>query len=385
MHLLFFGIILLPIATIVEGSCDTRKSEGELQSIIKEHQVWLADRKRGKSLNKLDLNCLSYKSSLKNVNLSWANLVGIDLGSIDMSNTNLSHSDLTKARLDKAKLLDANLEYAILTGASLVGAQLNRANLYKANLTNANLGLATLIETQLSGTVLTGAKFRSIDLEKAFYEPTGLPDKETLGQIMNLHTVIFAEGQQSFLVELRAVLKANGLRNHERQATYAIEKGKTKYASTPEKIFKIIFFEWTCAYGLEPLRGIYIVLSLILPFALLNFFVIFKQLLGSKKHCIVKGWGRENNKDLSRERPPGIIIEKNPYNAIKIALLFSVYSAFEIGWGEFTIGDWIKRLQQEEYTLYSYGWVRTVSGIQSLVSTYLLAITTLSYFGRPFG
>lgn len=30
------------------------------------------------------------------------------------------------------------------------------------------------------------------------------------------------------------------------------------------------------------------------------------------------------------------------------------------------------------------GWARTVSGIQSLLSVYLLAIWALTYFGRPF-
>jgi hypothetical protein len=30
------------------------------------------------------------------------------------------------------------------------------------------------------------------------------------------------------------------------------------------------------------------------------------------------------------------------------------------------------------------GWVRTVSGIQSLISVYLLALAALTYFGRPF-
>jgi hypothetical protein len=30
------------------------------------------------------------------------------------------------------------------------------------------------------------------------------------------------------------------------------------------------------------------------------------------------------------------------------------------------------------------GWVRTVAGIQSLLSVYLLALWVLTYFGQPF-
>jgi hypothetical protein len=37
-----------------------------------------------------------------------------------------------------------------------------------------------------------------------------------------------------------------------------------------------------------------------------------------------------------------------------------------------------------EYTLGATGWVRVVSGVQSLLNFYLLAVWALTYFGRPF-
>jgi hypothetical protein len=37
-----------------------------------------------------------------------------------------------------------------------------------------------------------------------------------------------------------------------------------------------------------------------------------------------------------------------------------------------------------EYTLRATGWVRVMSGAQSLLMVYLLALWALSYFGRPF-
>jgi hypothetical protein len=66
------------------------------------------------------------------------------------------------------------------------------------------------------------------------------------------------------------------------------------------------------------------------------------------------------------------------------AAYFSLLSAFNIGFEQFTIGDWIKRLQAQEYTLQSLGWVRRVAGVQSLLSLYLLAIAILTYFGEFF-
>jgi hypothetical protein len=68
----------------------------------------------------------------------------------------------------------------------------------------------------------------------------------------------------------------------------------------------------------------------------------------------------------------------------RTSLYFSLLSAFHLGWREFNVGTWIARVQSREYTLRATGWVRTVSGIQSLLSVYLLAVWVLTYFGRPF-
>lgn len=48
------------------------------------------------------------------------------------------------------------------------------------------------------------------------------------------------------------------------------------------------------------------------------------------------------------------------------------------------MGSWLTRFQFTDYDLRSRGWVRFVSGAQSLVSVSLLAIWALTYFGRPF-
>ena len=67
-----------------------------------------------------------------------------------------------------------------------------------------------------------------------------------------------------------------------------------------------------------------------------------------------------------------------------IGLYFSLLSAFHIGWRELNVGTWIARLQPREYALRATGWVRMLSGFQSLLSVYFLALWALTYFGRPF-
>ena len=66
------------------------------------------------------------------------------------------------------------------------------------------------------------------------------------------------------------------------------------------------------------------------------------------------------------------------------ALYFSMLSAFQIGWRELNVGTWLSRIQPTEFALRGRGWVRVVSGLQSLISVYLVAMWALTYFGRPF-
>jgi len=67
-----------------------------------------------------------------------------------------------------------------------------------------------------------------------------------------------------------------------------------------------------------------------------------------------------------------------------LAAYFSLLSALRIGWSGLNFGTWISRMQPREYALQATGWVRFASGLQSLISVYLVALTILTYFGTPF-
>jgi len=102
-------------------------------------------------------------------------------------------------------------------------------------------------------------------------------------------------------------------------------------------------------------------------------------------------WSEERIEDDKREGKPARRVEPlvldsrgKRLQAIGFALYFSLLSAVHIGWRDLNVGNWIARLQSREYMLRAKGWVRTVSGIQSLTSIYLLALWVLTYFGRPF-
>src|SRR5215211_5002144 len=87
-------------------------------------------------------------------------------------------------------------------------------------------------------------------------------------------------------------------------------------------------------------------------------------------------WDKDRAEDRGQDKPEWLLAYG--YRVPLYALFFSILSAFHIGWKELSIGNWIARLNPSEYTLKATGWVRTVSGVQSLISVYLLALAILT-------
>jgi len=118
-------------------------------------------------------------------------------------------------------------------------------------------------------------------------------------------------------------------------------------------------------------------LSLLFPFAAVYYFPI----AGRGTSRIYRVWSDERIEDDKpvgnperRAEPLVIDSKQNRLRIIGYALYFSLLSAVHIGWRDLNVGNWIARVQPREYTLRAKGWVRTVSGIQSLISIYLLAL-----------
>ena len=146
-----------------------------------------------------------------------------------------------------------------------------------------------------------------------------------------------------------------------------------------ESLFHLILFEWTCAYGMKPGRCFLILIVLIIIFTI----PYTIALLTNEEDGIWMVWIPDRvRKNLGEKEP--VRLEGLGSLTILWGLYFSLLSAFSIGWREINVGNWIARMQWREYTLRATGWVRFVSGLQSLTSVYLLALWVLTYFGRPF-
>jgi uncharacterized protein YjbI with pentapeptide repeats len=423
-----------------------RLTEEELKRVLNDHKAWCATEtyigkfqtKQAKSDPRKANLCgaelrggnLSgaklWYANLSGAKLDYANLSGADLGGanlsgIDLGSANLSGACLVDANLSGAKLFIANLSkarlgYADLSGADLEladlsGAELNDANLsgakllvanlsgaelWSANLSGTDLGSANLSGAKLNNGNLSGAKLWHANLSNAEFEPKDLPDTDSIAYAKNLSQMCYKISPQA-LVKLRKAFKEGGYYQQEREITYVIQrsateklfgkfdkkdkekKDKKKFASFFEAMFRYVFFDLTCRWGMVPGRALLILLILIPVFAIP--YVIALRLPG--QNGIWRKWADDRIRfDLGTKEP--IRLYASWLHAPALGFYFSVLSAFNIGWRELNVGNWIQRLQAKEYTLMATGWVRTVSGVQSLISAYLLAIWALTYFGRPF-
>lgn len=303
-------------------------------------------------------------------------------------------ANLCEADLRKAQLAKANLRRANLVRAKLREADLNGANLSRSDLRGANLRWAILTNTDLHETKLRDADFREADLAFSVFEPEpgSLPITREITRARNLSQMTFNNSPHA-LVELREEFKRAGMWEQERAITFAINRAKSLQdwrqgiGGKLKSAFNYMLFDITSNYGMSPGRPLLWLSCLILVFSLP--YMIALNSLGKGGIWVV--WSADRiGKDEGSDQPLRVSVEftlRRPNQVTRmvgLALYFSLLSAFRIGWRDFNVGSWIARLQAHEYSFHATGWVRTLSGVQSLISLYLLVLSVLTYFGRPF-
>lgn len=336
-------------------------SAEELQKVIQDHAEWLR----------------VYKDNYDR-----------DEAQIDKRRANLNKADLSGANLSNVDLSRANLDEADLSEGSLWSADLSGAKLKDADLSGADLGDADLRGARLWDTHLSGAELQGADLNQAVFEPKALPEANAIATAMNLALMYYTSNPEA-LIKLRKAFKEAGFYEKEREITYAINHYQTtallvgirygEVSSFFKGAFSYVFFDRPTLWGKAPGRALQLLLALIPAFAIP--YVIALRRPG--ENGIWRKWSDDCIRaELGSSEP--IRLRVGGRQALALGLYFSVLSAFNIGWRDLNVSNWIQRLQANEYTLRATGWVRTVSGVQALISVYLLVIWVLTYFGRPF-
>ena len=370
-----------------------KPTQAQVESVLASHREWLEVRGRGskgkffeaKKANLCEANLTGIqlpKVHLREVNLSRTNLKGANLSGATLVVTNLSDANLEDADLSYSVLLATDLSKANLSRAKLIHAELLETNLSNAALALADLSGARLERINLKGSILFGA-----NLAQVIFEPIELPAPTSMTDAHNLWQMTFSHNPEA-LIRLRNTFKDLGFRQQEREVTYAIKHSTIKNATRFGKLslgaqvdlyFQFVMFELTTEWGMSPGRALWILFAGIPLFSIPYMFA----LLWPGKNGVWRIWTEKRvRQDLGSGAPQQLKLKW--WLALPVGVYFSMLSAFHIGWRDFNVGSWIQRLQASEYTLGATGWVRTVSGVQSLISVYLLAIWALTYFGRPF-
>src|SRR6266849_50249 len=370
--LLVIGIVLIfqaasvsassPTPAAGEPDCSGKYKDGlkpppvELADILKQHAAWVKDGG-------------TYDFRLAN----------------DPRRANLCGADLNGAHLSGADLIGADLR------ADLTGADLTKANLTSADLRDANRTGASLYHTQVSK-----AKLGYADLTGATYAPVSEPPDPYVNGIEGLAEVEAPKGNVLGLVQLRKLLKDAGLGDSVREVTSSIQRNITEdqlwVDSNPvsihiEGILRTVGLGWTTAYGLYPARALRWILLL---GAVLTPVYMFAMLRPTAASGVIQIFPRDRLEGTAgdstdeEKRKKQLVYAKGWRVALPTAAYFSLISAVNIGFEDFTPGDWIRRLQTREYSLEAVGWVRVVAGAQALLSVYLLAMWVLTQFGQPF-
>lgn len=341
---------------------------------------------------------------LRGKDLRWANLsrstpnsqdfFGYHFNGADLRGDPNSHDiALRSANLIGAQMRSTKLDDADLRSALLIGVDFSQASLSGANLATSDLRWASF-----EGSDLSNADFMFADLAGVLYEPkTGTtPSITSLVFARNLFQMRY-ENSPAGLLSLREELRKAGLRQQERQITCAIKRTQQQQAWGGGGLDKIgsfasfILFDLTTAYGMRPWRALVVLLLLIPIFSLP--YAAALRCRGRSGIWVV----RTDNavRKSQKTKPVRVAVRSSNYRGVvrllaqtlrsaRIGLYFSLLTAFSVGFRDVNVGVWIARLQSREYTLRPTGWVRSVSGLQSLISVYLMALWILTYFGRPF-
>jgi uncharacterized protein YjbI with pentapeptide repeats len=397
----------------------------DTNDLIQQQEAWVKwlDENRGtKGLFKM----MPPRPDLSGMNLRNADMSGRDLRGVDLRCSDLRLANLTDAKLGPI-WGPFNLEEGTtfwtsdLAGSDLRGANLTRADLNGVHFARARIGVTGGLPAlyYLPGfgsgyvldkdaecqedesktdfaprwTKLENVSLTDADFTEAYFDPDlrSLPDVTALASGKNLYTLKYCRVPAA-LVVLRESFKKMGFRQQARELTYAIHhedilrEGKIPY------YFSYILFELSCNWGMNPERPL-----LILIFTIILFTPFYaRALYPSSKGRLWIVYPADRVERVGEAVPPERLtlgptsdeeLDVQLVRAMRlwvVAFSFSVTSAFAIGWHDLNFGTWIAQMWTREYRIRPTGWVRTVSGIQSLVSVYLLALWILTYFGQPF-
>ena len=260
---------------------------------------------------------------------------------------------------------------------------------------------------ELSRADLREADLSGADLSEARFEPKVNPEIRGIAAARNLELITYWRNPNA-LVQLRKDFTDGGFLDQERKITYALKRRQAEelrrycrwsslrgWLSCGEYGMNRLLFDLACQYGMSPGRPLLLAIAIWLTCTPLYWISLHTgsrsglYLIASK--TVNRGDDLFHKIRLRYHQPPAsrwhrYILRRirRELHALATAALFSLMTTFNIGFRELNFGRWIRMIQPREFDIKARGWPRVVSGLQSLLSVGLVALSLLSYFGRPF-
>jgi len=301
--------------------------------------------------------------------------------SLDLGGAYLVNADLANDTLCRVLLCGANLTGADLRGADLTGAILSE-------------------EQSLFFECTTPTQFWYADVAGCIFEPVDLPSIASMSTAKGLRSLRWRSSPAA-LVQLREEFGKLGFKQAEREVVCALRR------HDPGFFDKLFLFDLFCEYGSNLSLLVRWVIGLWAACALCYYRFFFtgdgsgirliEAIRNRDKHARLWDTFHDDKKEslefeLKYNSSNLVGHWPNPKFAhldlrlrfIWWALFFSAISAFNIGFRDVNFGRWLRLLTRRDFDLQPYGWVRVISGVQALISVYLVALWILSFVGTPF-
>lgn len=325
--------------------------------------------------------------TLAGKDLRHARLMGARLDKVDLTGAILHSSYWRRAGLRNVTATDASFKWADLTGTLIYDSSFVRADFFRSELsfmdssavdfTDARFENAALVSATLRDANLERANFNGANLSYLVFEPRlgFLPRVGAFRSVTGLSTLQSHREAGAALRELQQAIEEKGMKSEGAQVRAALNQAKGVGHYPLQSAFAQLAYQLPYEFGERPERLLIIGLLLIPTFAVFYFFAL-KQ---PRESAI---WKIPDAPPSDPDaKPTGVMLTAHNCNPIRMAFIFSIRSAFRIGWKDFNVGEWLSRMHGEGYRLEAIGWVRSIAGMQSLLSVYLLALAIISYIG----
>ncbi|WP_297833938.1 pentapeptide repeat-containing protein [uncultured Roseibium sp.] len=336
--------------------------------------------------------------SFRNADMRYARLMGARFEDTDFSNANFRWAFLDAAGflnsgvnpdLRAPDFSGASLHSAIFSGSDFSGSDFDSTSFIYSDISNssfkgASFWSADFRKAQLREVDFTGAYVSRVQFDHALLNFKGgkTPDPQSFRDTAGLTSLLVFGGAEASLKELRDELNAKKLLLPAAEINFALnneentEESKNRYFPLYHKA-NWLLNGVTYAYGLRPQRLV-ISATLIAAFFSYLYYVAIVFSGSSRRDGIWITFPIAPDAPSSKQ-PKTFRLSKANCSPFRAAIWFSILSAFRIGWGNLSVGDWISRVQPHGFTYQATGWPRAIAGIQSLITVYFLILLVSKY------